>query len=102
MKGKYIFKKTTTFYIKNILRSNVYFALNHCCSTLLLTLNALRSDDVGGLMCGILHPRTGDAQLLHDAVQQPLDVGLGNLVSGAGAPGWSRVELRAQQQAEQR
>lgn len=80
----------------------VHFSIFHVCSTLLLTLDALRSDDVGGLMCGILHPRTGDAQLLHDAVQQPLDVGLGHLVGRAQAPGWSPAELCAQQQAEER
>lgn len=74
----------------------------HGCSTFFLTLNALRSDYVGGLMCRILHPGTSDAQLFHDAVQQPLDVGLGYLVCRAEAPGWSPAELRAKQQAEER
>lgn len=67
-----------------------------------LTLNALRSDDVGGLVCGILHAGAGDAQLLHDAVQQPLDVGLGHLVGCAEAASRSPSEQRAQEQAEER
>lgn len=76
--------------------------ISHGCSSFLLTLNALRSDNVGGLVRRILHPWTGDAQLFHDAVQQPLDVGLGYLVGRAEAPGWSRAELRAKEQAEER
>lgn len=72
-----------------------------CRGRTLLTLDALRTDNVGGLVCGILHPGTGDAQLLHDAVQEPLDVGLGHLVRRAEAAGWSPAELRAQEQAEE-
>lgn len=53
-------------------------------------------------MCGILHPRPSDAQLLHDAVQEPLDVGFGHLVRRAGAAGWSQAELETQEEAEQR
>lgn len=66
-----------------------------------LTLDALWSDNVGGLVCGILHPGTGDVQLLYGAVQEPLDVGLGHLVRHAEAAGWSPAELRTQEQAEE-
>lgn len=66
------------------------------------TLYALRSDDVSGLMRWILHPGTSNAQLLHDAVQEPLDVGLRHLVRRAGAAGWSPAKLQAQEEAEQR
>lgn len=67
-----------------------------------LTLYALRTDDVGGLVCRVLHPGPRDAQLLHDAVQEPLDVGLGHLVHRAGATSRSPVELKTQEEAEHR
>lgn len=66
------------------------------------TLYALWSDDVGGLMRRILHPGTSNAKLLHDAVQEPLDVGLRHLVRRAGAAGCSPAKLQAQEEAEQR
>lgn len=77
-----------------------YFGLFTICSQ--HTLDALRPDYVGGLMCRILHPRPGNAQLLHDPVQESLDVGLGHLVRRAGAAGWSPAHLQAQEEAEQR
>lgn len=82
--------------------SPVFVILPHIIGYTLLTLNALRPDDVGGLMCGILHPGSSDAQLLHDPVQQPLDVGFRHLVRRAGAAGWSQAELKTQEEAEQR
>jgi len=68
----------------------------------LRTLDALRPDNVGGLMCRVLHPGPSDAQLLHDAVQESLDVGFRHLVHRAGAAGRSPADLQAQEEAEQR
>lgn len=65
------------------------------------TLYALRSDDVGGLMRRILHPGTGDTELLHDAVQEPLDVRFRHLVHRAETAGWSPAELHAQEKPEE-
>lgn len=64
------------------------------------TLYALGTDYIGGLMGRILHPGACDAQLLHDTVQEPLDIVLGHLVYGARATRRSPAELQAEEEAE--
>lgn len=48
----------------------------------------------------ILHPGACDAQLLHDTVQEPLNIVLGHLVYRAGATRRSPAELQAEEEAE--
>lgn len=48
----------------------------------------------------ILHPGASDAQLLHDTVQEPLNIVLRHLVSRAGATRRSPAELQAEEEAE--
>lgn len=49
----------------------------------------------------ILHPGACDAQLLHDTVQEPLNLVLRHLVSRAGATRRSPAELQAEEEAEE-
>lgn len=66
------------------------------------TLDALGAHDVGGLVSWVLDAGPSDAQLLHDAVEETLDVGLGHLVDRAGAAGWSSAGTQAEQEAQER
>lgn len=66
------------------------------------TLDALRAHYVGSLVSGVLDAGPSDAQLLHDAVEEALNVGLGHLVCRTGATGWSSAHVQAQDEAQER